>query len=239
MKKLLIVLAVLVLSTLACAKLSPVLENIENNLPVDILPTAEVQPTDAVFPTEVVQVGAYFVDDFSNPDSGWDRVTEEHKSTDYANGAYRMWLDEDQYDIWANPGQYFSGPVSIEVDATLVNGENDNDFGIICNYQDTENFYYGLISSDGYAVVGKVQTGESTYLSSDQMQAADGINTGFATNHLRFDCVDGNMTLYANGNLVASAYDNSFSGGDVGLQVGTFDTNLAEFLFDNFIVQEP
>ena len=50
-----------------------------------------------------------------------------------------MWLDNSQYDIWSNAGQFFPGPVIVEVDATKTGGPDDNDFGIICNYQDTDN----------------------------------------------------------------------------------------------------
>jgi hypothetical protein len=38
---------------------------------------------------------------------------------------------------------------------------------------------------------------------------------------------------------VASVYDNSFTGGDVGLMVRTFDEGGVDMLFDNFLVREP
>lgn len=221
MKKALFVIGMLVAATMACSLLSPKTSPTTNPPPVQ------------------VQSNALFSDDFSSSSSGWDQVSESNKVTDYANGGYRMWLTDTQYDIWANPSQYFSGPVNVEVDVKKVAGPEDNDFGIICNYQDIDNYYVGLVSSDGYAVIMKRQDGSSTYLSSDQMQPVSGINSGSANNHLRFVCDNGDLTLYANGNQVAYVYDSSFSGGDVGLQVGTFDEGGVDMLFDNFVVTTP
>jgi len=229
MKKAFIAIAILVAASLACGLLSPTVatqpSNDQNNQP-----TVQIQPT---------QSNILFSDDFSSSSSGWDQVSQDTKLTDYANGGYRMWLNEKSYDIWANPSKSFSGPVSVEVDATKTAGPENNDFGIICDYQDKDNFYYGLISSDGYAVIGKYLAGTSKFLSSDKMLSVNGINSGSATNHIRFDCINGNLTLYANGNTVASVSDNSFSSGDVGLQVGTFDEPGVDMMFDNFVVNQP
>ncbi len=225
MKKAILIIGVVVAATMACS-LSPTVD------PTDS-PPGQVQPTIPV------QSNILFSDDFSNTSSGWDQVNEDFKTTDYANGGYRMWLSETQYDIWANPSQYFSGPVNVEVDVRKVAGPEDNDFGIICNYQDIDNFYVGLVSNDGYAVIMKRQNGTTEYISSDEMIPVDGINSGSANNHIRFECNNGDLTLYANGTQVAYVYDNSFTSGDVGLQVGTFDEGGVDFLFDNFIVTKP
>ncbi len=226
MRKAFLVIGVLVVSSMACSLLSSTVDP-TNNPPVQIQPTVQS-------PSNIL-----FSDDFSNSSSGWDQVNEDFKITDYANGGYRMWLDETQYDIWANPSEYFSGPVSIEVDVRKVAGPEDNDFGIICNYQDLDNFYVGLVSSDGYAVIMKRQDGSAEYISDDQMISVDGINSGSANNHIRFVCDNGDLTLYANGNQVAYVFDNSFTSGDVGLQVGTFDEGGVDLLFDNFVVSKP
>jgi len=225
MKKALFVIGVLVAATMACSLLSPKVDS-TSNPPIQILPPQ-------------VQSNVLFSDDFSSSSSGWDQVSEDWKVTDYARGGYRMYLNESQYDIWANPSQYFSGPVSIEVDVQKVSGPEDNDFGIICNYQDIDNFYVGLVSNDGYAVIMKRQDGNAEYISSDQMVSVDGLNSGSSNNHIRFECNNGDLTLYANGNQVAYVYDNTFSGGDVGLQVGTFDDAGVDFLFSNFVVRKP
>jgi len=183
-----------------------------------------------------------FQDDFSKTNSGWDRSDWDDGQTDYGNGVYRILIKIPSYDAWANPGQYFEGDVRVEADATKVSGEDDNDMGLICRYSGTPespSYYYFIISSDGYAVIGKVTDGTSVYISSDQMEPSAAIQQGTTSNHLRADCIGNNLTLYVNGQQVASATDASFTGGDVGLVAGTFNIPTAEINFDNFIVRKP
>ena len=180
-----------------------------------------------------------FQDDFSNPNSGWDRVNVEDGITDYTkDGAYRILVNVPNTDVWANPGLDFTD-VRIEVDATKVGGPDDNDFGVQCRYQDTDNFYFFIISSDGYYAIGKVKDGEQFLLTGENMEYSDAILQGAATNHLRADCVGANLSLYVNGVPLASVQDSEFTRGDVGLMAGTFDTPGTDILFDNFTVLQP
>lgn len=218
MKKTFAVLAVLVLVTLACS-FSPL-----------VTPAGEGggQPSNILFS-----------DDFSSTNSSWDQFHGDDYVSDYANGGYRIYVKMTKYDAWANPSRSFPGDVRIEVDATKIGGPDDNDFGVICRYQDVDNFYYLLISSDGYAAIGKYEGGSQQLISSDNMQKVDGITPGAATNHIRADCIGSELKLYVNGNLVATATDSSFTSGDVGLMAGTFDTAGTDILFDNFYVYKP
>lgn len=61
----------------------------------------------------------------------WDRGDWDNGLADYQNGVYRMLVKIPDYDIWANPGQYFEGDVRVEADATKAGGPDDNDFGLI------------------------------------------------------------------------------------------------------------
>lgn len=179
-----------------------------------------------------------FADDFSDPNSGWDRVKAEEGVTDYANGRYRILVNQAQHDYWANPGRSF-GDVRVEVDATKAGGPDDNDFGLICRYQDTDSFYAFLISSDGYVGIMKVSQGSSEMLGTDGLQQTDAIRQGGTTNHIRGDCVGSTLTLYVNGKQVHSAEDSAFSSGDVGLLAGTYDVSGTDIHFDNFFVYKP
>ena len=218
MKKIFVILAAVVLVTLACS-LSPI-----------STPTGGEggQPSNVLF-----------FDDFSNIGSGWDRSQDTNYVSDYANGSYRIYVNDTNYDIWANPSKSFPGDVRVEVDATKAGGSDDNDFGLICRYQDTNNFYFLLISSDGYAAIGKYESGSQQLISSDKMVKVEGITPGAATNHIRADCVGSELKLYVNGNLVVTATDSSFTSGDVGLMAGTFSEPGTDILFDNFYVYKP
>ena len=183
-----------------------------------------------------------FQDDFSNTGSGWDSAEWEDGLTDYRDGVYQMHVKAPSYDIWSNPGKNFDGNISVEVDATKIGGDDDNNFGLICRYTgdlDAPNYYYFNISSDGFAIIGKVTGGSQEYLSSEKMEPSDVIKQGNASNHLRADCVGSNLTFYVNNQKIATATDTAFTSGDVGLMAGTFDIPSTQINFDNFIVRKP
>lgn len=187
-----------------------------------------------------------FQDDFSDTSTGWATITDSDGITDYDNGAYRIRVDTigasgNGMDMWSHPGLNFDGDVRIEVDATKIGGPEVNDMGLLCRYSKTEgnyNFYYFLITSDGYIGIAKMAASNSKLISAEKMTESDAIDkTG--TNHIRGDCIGNKLTLYVNGQQVASATDSDYTGGDVGLIAGTFDTKGTDIHFDNFVVTKP
>jgi len=187
-----------------------------------------------------------FKDDFSDTSSGWDSVNNADGVTDYTDGAYEIQVNTigekgNGLDMWANPGQDFSGDVRVEVDATKIGGPDNNDLGLICRYNKTSdnyNYYYFLISSDGYVGIAKMVDSSSSIISGDQLVQSDTVKIG-ELNHIRADCVGSKLTLYVNGQEAASATDTTFTGGDVGLIAGTYDTPGTDIKFDNFVVTKP
>ena len=180
-----------------------------------------------------------YFDDFSDPDSGWDRVNETDRVTDYYHDTYRITLKKDMFDVWANPGDQTFGDVTVEVDATKNGGSDDNDFGVICRYQEIEQFYYGVITSDGYYAIIKVTSDGSTSLGRDNYGQSDLINQGDASNHIRFDCTGDKLSLYVNGNLLDQQTDGDYASGNVGLIAGSYNDPLVDILFDDFFVLQP
>jgi hypothetical protein len=182
-----------------------------------------------------------FQDDFSDVNSGWDRAQDALGSTDYENGGYRINVIQDNTYYFANPYQSFQNNVRIEVDATKIGGPDDNAFGVICRYQDIDNYYYFYISSDGYVGVGINNGGTRTIISSPdgKMTSDSNINLGATTNHLRADCTGNTLTLFVNETQVATATDDTFADGDVGLIAKTFSVTGTDILFDNFFVYKP
>jgi len=179
-----------------------------------------------------------FQDDFSDPTSGWDQINEVEGITDYSNGVYRILVNTDNTDVWANPGLSFSDTVT-QVEATKVGGPDDNDLGLICRYQDESNFYFFIISSDGFYGIAKVLNGEQELVGLENMEYSEAINQGNATNRLQAECVGQTLTLYVNDQQVFQTTDAQFSGGDVGLIAGTFDVACTDVHFDNFVVSQP
>ena len=179
-----------------------------------------------------------FRDDFSDPASGWNRVTAANGETDYADGAYRIFVNEPNMDIWAKPGLDFND-VHIEVDALKVGGDRNNRFGIICRVVEPNTFYTFIVSSDGYYGIGKIKGQEYKLIGMDALQPSDVILKGSALNHIRADCVGNRLTLHVNGHKLAEVEDNDLTSGDVGLIAGTYDTSGTDVRFDNFVVYQP
>jgi hypothetical protein len=189
--------------------------------------------------TELSNSAVIFSDDFSDPQSGWDRADEADYYTDYYENSYRIIVNSDMSDSWANPDDNLFDDVIVEVDATKNAGPDDNDFGLICRSQSMNQFYYAVISSDGYYGISKVILDGSELVGRDSLEYSNTINQGFATNHIRFDCIGDKLTLYVNGQQIDQQTDTDYTNGNVGLLAGTYDTPGTDILFDNFFVYQP
>jgi serine/threonine protein kinase len=203
------------------------------------LPTTVPTAVSTRLPT-TVPMNILFQDMFTDPNSGWSVFSDQDATIEYSNGGLRIYVITANMDVWSHANQIFPGDVRLEVDATKTGGPDDNDFGLICRYQDGSNFYFALISSDGYQGIGIMQNDKRTLLSGDSLTSSSTILQGAATNHIRFDCVGNSLTLYANSVQLSTVTDSTFSsGGDVGLIAGTYDTGGADLLFKNFVVYQP
>ncbi len=189
--------------------------------------------TPAVKPGEVI-----FQDDFSRVDSVWDRYADDLYRADYHNGTYRIQVDSTQMTAWSRPHLDLSN-VLIRVDGTRIAGPMDNVYGVICRYSDSENFYFFLISSDGYAGIGRYISGEKELLNHETLLPTDAIATAEESNLIQAACVDNDLTLWINGEKVAEATTAELSRGDVGLIVGTYEAGGVVIQFDNFATLMP
>ncbi|NJD58581.1 MAG: hypothetical protein C3F13_07585 [Anaerolineales bacterium] len=180
-----------------------------------------------------------FSDDFSRSNGNWDEYTDDNMTTTYYENAYRILVNLENYDAWANPADLSFTDVQVEVDATKNGGPDTNDYGIICRYKSTDSYYYGVIASDGYYGIYKKTAEGGKQLGMGGEQFTDKITTGAVTNHIRFDCVGSTLSLYVNGNLIDQQTDSSYTDGNVGLIAGSYTQSGVDILFDNFIVYQP
>lgn len=182
--------------------------------------------------------GILFQDDFTDPSSGWDRVRNDQGITDYDNGVYRIYVNDTNIDYWANPNLNFTDGI-IKVEAVKVGGPDDNDYGIICRYQDVGNFYFFIISSDGYYGIGKMKDDQQELISNENLLPSEEIKQGEATNTIQADCIENTLTLHVNNQQLSQVVDVDFLSGDVGLIAGTYNEGGTDIHFDNFKVFEP
>jgi len=178
-----------------------------------------------------------FQDEFEQNTTGWDRLTNDVGIMDYDSGGYRMLIRQPSFNFWSTPELNF-GDVRLEVDVTKLNGPDENRAGLMCRYQNG-NYYFFVISSDGYYAIGKFIDGMSILLGQSAMQASPNIQTGAVVNHLRADCIGDSLILYVNFNLVAGAQDGDLQTGDIGLIAGSFSQPGVDVVFDHFVAVQP
>jgi len=179
-----------------------------------------------------------YQDDFSRAGTGWNEVTAPKGESNYADGMYRIFVNEANIDIWSLAGRDLTD-VRIEVDAYKMGGDRNNRFGVICRAASPTSFYTLVVSSDGYYGVGMIDGQDYRLIGMDALQPTDAVHQGSALNHLRADCIGDTLTLYVNGVKLAEVKDKTFATGDVGLIAGTYDTPGTDIRFDDFTVYQP
>jgi hypothetical protein len=173
---------------------------------------------------------------FEDNTTGWARISNENGIEDYDNGGYRILVRQPKLNIWSTPKKDF-GDVRVEADVIKLNGPDENRMGLLCRYQ-SGNYYFFIVSNDGYYVIGKFIGGLTLLLGQTEMQASEAIQSG-TMNHLRADCIGNTLTFYINFTQVASATDTDLPTGDVGVLAGAFSQPGVDVLFDNFVVMQP
>ena len=177
-----------------------------------------------------------FHDEFANNASGWDRLANDGGIMDYDSDGFRILVRQPKLNYWSVPDKNF-GDVRVEADATKLNGPDENRAGLICRYQGGD-YYFFIISNDGFYAIGKFIGGQTLLLGQTEMRKSEFIQKD-AVNHLRADCVGNTLTFYVNFNQVASVQDSDFPNGGVGVLAGAFNEPGVDVLFQNFVVIQP
>lgn len=209
-----------------------------NGISVDAINETPIEEETADQPQfiEVVPDVLLFWDDFLDVNSGWDRASDESGTTDYAQGGYRILINKPTTLLWANPGLVYED-IIVEVDAALINGSEDNNYGVICRYQNADNFYAFVIGSDGdFAIRKRFEGGSLEIITGEDFEYSSSIQSGQADNHLVAKCIGDQLSFYINDTLLTQVIDADLPKGDVGLIVGSFSAAPVDVLFSNFEV---
>ena len=184
---------------------------------------------------------ALFFDNFSQTNGSWTSQQDATGSMGYDNSHYNILVNTKDSMLIATAGKSFQDDVSIEVDARKVGGSDNNYFGVVCRYQNPDNYYMFLITSDGLSGILMNKAGNLQIISpGGSWLKMAGIKSGSVTNHIRVDCVGDALTLYANGKQVSNSYDHTFVGGEAGLVARSSRLEGGvKIQFDNFIVNKP
>jgi hypothetical protein len=180
-----------------------------------------------------------FQDSFSSKLKLWDNYSDINGAAEYRDGLYRIMVNQPHSVILAAPRGLNFKDVQILVQAKRTAGNPDNFFGILCRYQDRENFYQFSVSSDGYYDISKIRLGQRYPLTGDQLIPSDLIPQENKGMILGASCIGDQIGLYVNGVELARVTDGDLDNGNVGLFAGTLDNPGTEITFDELVVLKP
>jgi len=191
-------------------------------------------------PTSTPSPSVILSDDFSS--AQWGTGTDADSSVEYANGALQIIVYTKNYFVWSTPNDQDYQNTHMEV--TVINNGTDSTtaFGIMCNQQTTTgNFYYVTVTPAGeYAIAKAVEGQDDLFLTNnDQWGASDLIAKDASSYRVGADCGNGTLTLYVDGQQIASVSDASYVNGGVALFTWSGEeatnTNVS---FDDFLMTE-
>lgn len=179
-------------------------------------------------------------DDFSS--AQWGTGTDSNRSVEYANNALQMIVYTKNYFVWSTPNDQTYQDIHMEV--TVLNNGTDSTtaFGLMCNQQAADsNFYYLAMTPAGEYAIAKATEGEKDlfFTNDDQWGASDQIIKNASSYRVGVDCGNGTLTLYVDGQQIASVSDSAYTSGGVGLFTWSGEeattTNVS---FDDFLMAE-
>lgn len=176
-----------------------------------------------------------FEDDFSNPNSGWYTSNTSKGIAAYEAGELTIEVMAPDYVIWSEV-EYSLDEMVMVVDARVIQGVGDADFGFVCGIQDNDNFTVLEVSEDGYFSIWKYQAGE--FISLVDWTYSDEVAAGGPYVMAAYCGSDG-LALALDGVLLAEVVDPDFVPGNIGLLGGTFEKTGFKVGFDNFFLMQP
>lgn len=181
----------------------------------------------------------FFSDDFTTPPNGWGTMGREGGEILFEYEGLVLKVVTPNSLLWSvNQPRYRDS--RIDVDAVLLDGPVNDNFGVICRFIDNQNFYGFLVTHDGYYGIFKMQNGEMV-MTNDKtnLDFSEVIRQGGVVNHITAECTGHILSLTVNDTLLAEIQDTSFSEGQVGLIAGAYENAGVKVLFDNFKVTQP
>lgn len=179
-------------------------------------------------------------DDFSS--AQWGTGTDADSSVEYVNETLRFAVYTENYFVWSTPDDEVYADIHMEV--TVINNGSDSTtaFGLICNKSAGEDFYYLVMTPAGQYAIAKAVTGQTDLFltNNDEWADSDLIAVNADSYRVGADCGNGRLTLYVDGQQVASVNDSTYASGRVAVMVwSSEDPGVAnDISFDDFLMTE-
>ncbi len=234
-------IAVLALVSMACGAAVPTIA----------VPTVDIQ----AITTQIVPVdnggdsqpqspadnggGQLLSDNFESRSSKWGVGTDTDYEVQYVDGALQIKVVPANMKVYSGPNGTTYKDIHIEADAINQGSDPKAAFGVLCNQQViSDEFYFGYVTPSGeYGIVKSVFINDDVELTSG---TTDLISKDASTYRVGMDCAaDGTMTLYVNGQQVATASDTEYAGGMVGVIAWSGDVESGTTVsFDNYVITQ-
>lgn len=198
---------------------------------VEVSPTP--QPSPQVSPAPEAPG---LIDTFDDNRNGWFESEEDEAGNviAIADGAYHIVsIYEEGMDnfLWGTSGVGPFANFDLDVDATHVEGTDNNEIAVVFGVQDVSNFYEFAISGDGYLFLGRYVEGAWEWI--EEPAPSGAITQGNATNHIRLIVENGDLTAYVNDQLVLTSFVGEYQSGLIGFGCGPWEEPGAHCAFDN------
>jgi len=179
-------------------------------------------------------------DNFEGGSSNWGIGTDADSSVEYADGGLQMKIFTKNYFVWSTPDDQDYENVHIEVTVKNNGTDSTTAFGILCHQQAiTDSFYYFAVTPGGeYAIAKAALAATDVFLTNDDQWAkSDAIAQNAASYRVGADCGNGALTLYVDGQQIASISDSTYVNGGVGVLTWSGEeAAAADVTFDDFIM---
>lgn len=189
--------------------------------------------------------GSVLQDDFSSGE-GWGTRTDSDSSIDYSDGGLRMQIFTSNYFIWSTPNGESYENIHLEVTVKNNSTPGTTAFGVLCHQQTVhDSFYYFVMTPAGEFAIAKAALAQTDVFltNKDTWGTSDLIAQNAASYRVGADCGNGTLTMYVDGQQIATVSDSSYTSGSVGLLTWSGeDASSADVTFDDFVVtklQQP
>ncbi len=181
-------------------------------------------------------------DDFSaDSRSKWGTGTDADSSVEYVSDALNMQVFTKNYFIWSTLNDQDYENIHLEVTAINNGTDPTTAFGIICYQQHPitqSNYYFAITPAGEYAIAKASLALDDVFLTNnDQWTASDLIAQNATSYRLGADCGNGTLTIYVDGQQVASVSDATYTSGGVALFTWSGqEAKSTNVSFDDFLV---
>ena len=187
----------------------------------------------------LAQGGVFFKDDFSAP-GNWVVASNATGSSAYEQDGFALGLAVDNQINVSVPNFASVQDVSVSAQARILAGGQNVFYGVVCRYQDANNYYMFRITNQGNYSIAKVVNNQVTNFGAVQWgYDPQTILTGDQVNTLRADCSGDTLTLFVNDHQIAQEIDSDLKTGGYGLVMGTLGTPAGKVWFGHFSAIVP